>query len=139
MDEAERLPWTSQLELDDASYRRQLAYLLQRSPFYRAKLAGHDTNGGLDAIGSLPLTEKSELKATCSDENPFGDQLSVAPDELVRVYSTSGTTGTPSFIPLTASDLDNWVTGSGRSYAASGLGLGDRVVTTYNAGPFVAC
>ena len=56
MDEAERLPWTSQLELDDASYRRQLAYLLQRSPFYRAKLAGHDTNGGLDAIGSLPLT-----------------------------------------------------------------------------------
>jgi len=77
-------------------------------------------------------------KATCSDGNPFGDHLCVAPDELVRVYSTSGTTGSPSFIPLTASDLDNWVTGSARSYAASGVGAGDRVVTTYNAGPFVA-
>src|SRR5262249_33086570 len=120
------------------SYRRQLAYLLERSPFYRAKLAGHDTGGGLDAIASLPLTEKNELRETCSDESPFGDQLCVAPDELVRVYSTSGTTGTPSFIPLTASDLDNWVTGSARSYAASGLAATDRVVTTYNAGPFVA-
>ena len=48
------------------------------------------------------------------------------------------TTGTPSYIPLTASDLDNWVTGSARSYAASGIGSGDTVVTTYNAGPFVA-
>ena len=138
MDEVERLPWTSQRELDDASFRYQLAYLLAHSPFYRGKLAGHDTTGGLDTIATLPLTEKSELKATCSDENPFGDHLCVAPDELVRVYSTSGTTGTPSFIPLTASDLDNWVTGSARSYAASGLGAGDRVVTTYNAGPFVA-
>jgi len=138
MDEVERLPWTSQRELDDASFRYQLAYLLAHSPFYRGKLAGHDTTGGLDTIATLPLTEKSELKATCSDENPFGDHLCVAPDELVRVYSTSGTTGTPSFIPLTVSDLDNWVTGSARSYAASGLGAGDRVVTTYNAGPFVA-
>jgi phenylacetate-CoA ligase len=56
----------------------------------------------------------------------------------VRIYSTSGTTGTPSYIPLTASDLDNWVMGSARSYAASGIAAGQRIVTTYNAGPFVA-
>jgi phenylacetate-CoA ligase len=56
----------------------------------------------------------------------------------VRIYSTSGTTGTPSFIPLTAGDLDNWVTGSARSYAASGISAGQRIVSTYNAGPFVA-
>jgi phenylacetate-CoA ligase len=56
----------------------------------------------------------------------------------VRIYSTSGTTGTPSFIPLTAGDLDNWVTGSARSYAASGVVPGQRIVSTYNAGPFVA-
>ena len=46
--------------------------------------------------------------------------------------------GAPSYIPLTARDLANWVTGSARSYAASGIAKGDRVVTTYNAGPFVA-
>ncbi len=56
----------------------------------------------------------------------------------MRIYSTSGTTGTPSYIPLTARDLDDWVTGSARSYAASGIGAGQRIVSTYNAGPFVA-
>jgi phenylacetate-CoA ligase len=56
----------------------------------------------------------------------------------VRVYSTSGTTGEPSYIPLTAGDLENWVTGSARSYAASGVAPGQRIVSTYNAGPFVA-
>ncbi len=56
----------------------------------------------------------------------------------MRIYSTSGTTGTPSYIPLTAQDLDNWITGSSRSYAASGVEPGQRIVSTYNAGPFAA-
>jgi len=137
MDDAERLPWVEQVALDDRSYREQVAYLLERSPFYRAKLAGQDV-GGLEDIGRLPLTEKQELKATCTAENPIGAHLCVDRRELVRIYSTSGTTGTPSFIPLTAGDLDNWVSGSARSYGASGLGLCEMVVTTYNAGPFVA-
>ena len=71
-------------------------------------------------------------------ERPFGAHFCASPPELVRVYSTSGTTGAPSYIPLTASDLDNWVTGSARSYAGSGISPGERVVSTYNAGPFVA-
>jgi phenylacetate-CoA ligase len=86
----------------------------------------------------LPLTEKAELRATITPENPFGSHLCVEQSEIVRIYSTSGTTGTPSFIPLTAGDLDNWVTGSARSYAASGVVPGQRIVSTYNAGPFVA-
>jgi phenylacetate-CoA ligase len=138
MTDVERLPWAEQLALDDESFRQQLAYLLERSPFYREKLAGQDANIGLDEIARLPLTEKPEVKATCTPTSPFGAQLCVEPSELVRIYSTSGTTGTPSYIPLTESDLDNWVTGSARSYAASGLARGDRVLTTYNAGPFVA-
>ena len=56
----------------------------------------------------------------------------------MRIYSTSGTTGTPSYIPLTAGDLENWITGSARSYAASGVAAGQRIVSTYNAGPFAA-
>jgi phenylacetate-CoA ligase len=58
--------------------------------------------------------------------------------EIVRIYSTSGTTGAPSYVPLTAGDLENWVTASARSYAASGVLPGQRIVSTYNAGPFVA-
>ena len=116
----------------------QLAYLLERSPFYREKLAGFDTAGGLAEIGQLPLTEKDELRRTRTPENPFGAHLCASSHELVRIYSTSGTTGTPSYIPLTAGDLDDWVTGSARSYAASGISAGQRIVSTYNAGPFVA-
>jgi phenylacetate-CoA ligase len=41
-------------------------------------------------------------------------------------------------VPLTAGDLDNWVTTSARSYAASGITAGQRILTTYNAGPFAA-
>ena len=136
--DVEARPWAEQLALDDASYREQLAYLLERSPFYRAKLAGEDTAGGLAEIAQLPLTEKDELRETRTPENPFGAHLCAEPRELVRIYSTSGTTGTPSYVPLTADDLDNWVTGSARSYAASGISAGQRIVSTYNAGPFVA-
>ena len=141
--EVETRPWDEQLALDDASYRAQLAYLLDRSAFYREKLtaAGFSSlgaTGGLADIAALPLTGKDELRATCTLENPIGAHLCAVPSEIVRIYSTSGTTGTPSYIPLTADDLDNWVTGSARSYAASGVAAGQRIVSTYNAGPFVA-
>jgi phenylacetate-CoA ligase len=135
--EVETRPWAEQLALDDASFRTQLDYLLDRSPFYREKLAGV-TPGGLADIARLPLTDKQELKATCTPDNPIGAHLCVPPSDLVRIYSTSGTTGTPSYVPLTAGDLDNWVTGSARSYAASGVVAGQRIVSTYDAGPFVA-
>jgi phenylacetate-CoA ligase len=138
--DVETRPWEEQLALDDASYRDQLAYVLQRSDFYRAKLdldSAADA-GGLDQIARLPLTDKRELRETVTDDNPVGTHLCADPAELVRIYSTSGTTGAPSFIPLTADDLENWVTGSARSYAASGVAAGQRIVSTYNAGPFVA-
>jgi phenylacetate-CoA ligase len=135
--DVEARPWEEQLALDDESYRAQLAYLLERSPFYREKLAGVP-GGGLAEIAELPLTDKQELRETCTRDDPFGAHFCAEPSELVRVYSTSGTTGTPSYIPLTATDLENWVTGSARSYAASGVRAGERIVSTYNAGPFVA-
>ena len=139
----ETRPWAEQLALDDASYRSQLGYLFERSAFYREKLAAAGVAsagaaGGLGEIAQLPLTEKREIRETCTPENPIGAHLCVAAPEIVRIYSTSGTTGTPSYIPLTAGDLDNWVTGSARSYAASGVEAGQRLVSTYNAGPFAA-
>jgi phenylacetate-CoA ligase len=78
------------------------------------------------------------VKATATRGNPIGTHLCVERGEIARIYSTSGTTGTPSYIPLTAGDLDNWIRGSARSYAASGVSAGERIVSTYNAGPFVA-
>jgi phenylacetate-CoA ligase len=141
--EVEARPWPEQLALDDESYRAQLAYLFERSAFYREKLAAAGVAsaaeaGGLGELAQLPLTDKQELKSTATRENPVGAHLCAEQAEIVRIYSTSGTTGSPSYIPLTTGDLENWVTGSARSYAASGIAAGERIVTTYNAGPFVA-
>jgi phenylacetate-CoA ligase len=125
---------------DDDAYREQIAYLLERSAFYRDKLGitAPEEAGGLAEIAGLPLTDKHEIRATVTPENPIGTHLCADASEIVRIYSTSGTTGTPSYIPLTASDLENWLTGSARSYAASGIAAGERIVSTYNAGPFAA-
>jgi phenylacetate-CoA ligase len=141
--EIEARPWAEQVAADDGAYRTQLAYLFERSAFYQEKLAAAgfasaEAAGGLADIAQLPLTDKREIRATCSPEDPIGAHLCAARSEVVRIYSTSGTTGTPSYVPLTEGDLDNWVTASARSYGASGIGAGQRLVSTYNAGPFAA-
>jgi phenylacetate-CoA ligase len=141
--DVETRPWDEQLVIDDGNLRAQLAYLCQHSRFYKEKLGkagiGNAADaGGLATISALPFTEKSELRASCTPDNPIGTHLCVDSADIVRIYSTSGTTGTPSYIPLTRADLANWVEGSARSYAAAGLAAGQRIVSTYNAGPFVA-
>jgi len=139
----ETLPWAEQAERDDPAYREQIAYLFVKSRFFAEKLkgAGFETPAhvaGLADIGKLPLTGKDELRLTRSAADPIGTHLAADMSDLVRVFSTSGTTGVPSYIPLTQGDLENWIRTSCRSYAASGLSEGERIVTSYNAGPFVA-
>jgi phenylacetate-CoA ligase len=139
----ETLPWAEQKAHDDPLYREQIRYLFERSRFFREKLQTHgfttpESVGGLDDIDALPLTEKDELRASRSEADPIGTHLAAPMEEVVRVFSTSGTTGVPSYIPLTAGDLENWVRTSIRSYGASGLTPKQRIVSTYNAGPFVA-
>jgi phenylacetate-CoA ligase len=128
---------------DDGLYRRQVAYLFERSEFYRHKLrdagfADAAQVGGLDDIAMLPFTEKDELRASRTRAFPMGTHIAARDADIMRIYSTSGTTGVPSFIPLTWSDLQGWHAISSRSYSASGARSGDRIVSTYGAGPFVA-
>lgn len=132
-------PWTEQWALDDLAFHTQLEYLLARSAFYKTKLRGHDAAKlGLPHIHELPFTEKGELRASCTAENPIGGHLCATRGEIARVFSTSGTTGTPSYIPLTAQDYENWQVTSMRTYATAGVQKGGGVVSTYNAGPFAA-
>ncbi|MEJ8573651.1 phenylacetate--CoA ligase family protein [Microbaculum marinum] len=141
--ELETLAWEDRLRRDGQRYREQVGYLFEHSRFYRRKLteagfAAAADVGGLEDIAELPFTEKDELRATRSEADPIGTHLAAPIEEVVRIFSTSGTTGLPSYIPLTAGDLDNWVRTSSRTYAATGMEKGRRVVSTYNAGPFVA-
>jgi phenylacetate-CoA ligase len=141
--EIEQAPWEDEAKVAAPLYLKQIEYLFERSRFYREKLeragfATHGAVGGLEAIEGVPLTEKDELRRSRSADEPIGAHLTASPEEIVRIYSTSGTTGTPSYIPLTRPDLEVWERTSARSYGASGLSRGERIVSTYNAGPFVA-
>jgi phenylacetate-CoA ligase len=141
--EIETRPPEEQFRLDAIQYRRQLEYLYERSAFYRRKLkdAGFPdatSAGPLEQIHELPFTEKDELRRTQAGHPPLGEHLACDPKDLVRVYSTSGTTGTPCYVGLTANDLEMYATNVARGYTAAGFAPGQRIVVCINAGPFVA-
>jgi phenylacetate-CoA ligase len=124
-------------------YKTQIAALFQRSGFYREKLraagfADAAAVGGLEQIRALPFTEKDELRKSQAAQPPLGAHAAIDISQAARIYSTSGTSGAPLYIPLSRKDLDDWRDIACRSYTRSGLRAGDRLVTTYNAGPFVA-
>ena len=113
---------------------RHVAALRQRSPFYRDKLAGVE-----DApFEALPFTIKDEIRESLAAEPPLGRHLAVPLEDVRRIYSTSGTTGDPSYIAVTQADLEGWTEIGARSYAATGIAPSQRAVLTYNSGPFVA-
>ncbi len=141
--EIETRPVSEQFAIDRNAYREQIKYLMRNSAFYQKKLAdaGFDTPesiGGLDDIAALPFTEKDEIRASQANFPPFGNHVAANPDELVRVFSTSGTTGTPCYLGLTKADLDMYATNVARGYSAAGFKPGQRLVVGFNAGPFVA-
>ena len=125
------------------SYRLQIARLYERSAFYRNKLqaagfASAEAVGGLERIAALPFTEKDELRKSQAAHPPLGAHAAIDLAQAARIYSTSGTSGAPLYIPLTANDLKDWLEIGRASYSRNGLKAGERIVTTYGAGPFVA-
>jgi phenylacetate-CoA ligase len=127
----------------DDLYRAQVTRLFERSPFYREKLSAAGfvsprEAGGLADIARLPFTEKDELRASQAAHPPLGAHAAVDISQAARVYSTSGTSGAPLYIPLTRADVEQWREIGRRTYSCNGLAVGQRVVTTYGAGPFVA-
>lgn len=102
---------------------------------YAKKFAGID----IDAIKTpedfarLPFTDKSDLRATY----PLGP-IAVPTSEVVRIHSSSGTTGTPVVIPYTQKDVDDWATQFARCYEYAGVTKEDRVQITPGYGLWTA-
>lgn len=129
--------------IDEALFGKQIDYLFDHSPFYRDKLndAGFRDAaavGGLDDLADLPFTTKDELRRSQAEHSPLGAHCAAPLDKIARIYSTSGTSGVPMYIPLTQNDLARWIRTSKRTYTAAGIRPHHRVLTTYNSGPFVA-
>ncbi len=89
-------------------------------PFYRQKLkecgVHPDDIKKREDITKLPFTTKEDLR----DSYPFG-LFAVSPEELVRVHTSSGTSGKPKVVGYTRNDLENWVNMVARSLYMVGV------------------
>lgn len=86
-----------------------------------------------DDFVKLPFTEKDELR-TCY---PLGI-TAVEEKKIVRIHSSSGTTGTPVIIPYTKKDVDDWAIIFKRCYEMAGVSDMDRVHITPGYGLWTA-
>ena len=104
---------------------------LRRSAFYRARLGDNELRT-VEDLRRLPLSTKEELRADQRARPPFGDHLCADPRDLVRMHVTSGTTGEPVAIGLTARDhLANSAIG-GEAFRIAGLRRDDLVAHCLN-------
>ncbi|MDR1943377.1 MAG: phenylacetate--CoA ligase [Synergistaceae bacterium] len=86
-----------------------------------------------DDFLKLPFTEKEDLR----NAYPLG-LLAVPEDEIVRVHSSSGTTGAPVIIPYTRRDVEDWAIMFRRCYETAGVTREDRVHITPGYGLWTA-
>ena len=109
--------------------------LIASGSFYGKKLkeAGITSVDSAEAFEELPFSEKGDLR----DAYPLG--LMTAPEkDIVRIHSSSGTTGKPVIIPYTAKDVDDWAIMFKRCYEMAGITDEDRIQVTPGYGLWTA-
>lgn len=123
----------SQHQLDLVNDR--IRALTASGSFYGKKLeaAGITSVATPEDFEKLPFSEKNDLR----DAYPLG--LMTAPEEeIVRIHSSSGTTGKPVIIPYTQKDVDDWAIMFARCYETAGITKKDRIQITPGYGLWTA-
>ena len=125
----------SRLEKLQMERLQQTLARCMRIPFYKQRFAAcglrPEDIRTLDDVRKLPFTTKQNLR----DNYPFG--LSAVPlEEVVRLHSSSGTTGTPTVILHTQHDLDEWANAVARCLYMVGLRKGDIFQNSSGYGMF---
>ncbi|MGN0580806.1 MAG: phenylacetate--CoA ligase family protein [Ruminococcus sp.] len=113
----------------------RISALIEADSFYGKKLreAGVSSVSTPEDFEKLPFSEKKDLR----EAYPLG--LMTAPEEqIVRIHSSSGTTGLPVIIPYTAKDVDDWGIMFKRCYETAGITNMDRIQITPGYGLWTA-
>lgn len=112
-----------QLQQVDAQVKR----LLKSGSFYGEvyRKAGISGVSSQEDFEKLPFSSKDDLR----NAYPLGIQA-VPEEEVVRIHSSSGTTGKPVIIPYTAKDVDDWAIMFARCYETAGITNRDRIQIT---------
>lgn len=115
--------------------KEEFKTLKDRSAFYAKKFKDIDlTDVQTQAdFEKLPFTEKADLRAAY----PLG-LAAVPPEKIVRIHSSSGTTGTPVIIPYTQKDVVDWAIQFARCYEYAGITPSDRIQITPGYGLWTA-
>ena len=120
-----------QLALADRQIKRILASGNYYSEVY--KKAGITGVNSEEDFRKIPFTDKADLR----NAYPLGIQA-VPDEEVVRIHSSSGTTGKPVIIPYTAKDVEDWATMFARCYEIAGITKKDRIQITPGYGLWTA-
>ncbi len=118
-----------------AQVNHQIDALVSAGSFYGKKLkeVGVTRINSPEDFENLPFSEKSDLR----EAYPLG--LMTAPEkDIVRIHSSSGTTGLPVIIPYTAKDVDDWAIMFARCYEYAGITPMDRIQITPGYGLWTA-
>jgi len=105
------------------------------SAFYRShfKDINIDDIKSMEDFQKLPFTDKEDLR----EAYPLG-LLAVPDEKIVRVHSSSGTTGAPVIIPYTQKDVHDWAIMFKRCYETAGITSKDRIHITPGYGLWTA-
>jgi len=113
------------LEVQEKALLSQLEYVWANSTFYQHKFreSGVELRDvrKLEGLNKLPFTEKAELRDSQLMSPPLGTHIASPMSKVKRIYSTSGTTGRPTFIGLTEQDINTWREAACRAFWACGL------------------
>ncbi|HQY28612.1 MAG TPA: hypothetical protein PK787_07430, partial [Burkholderiaceae bacterium] len=110
----ETMPREALAELQLGRLQRQVRYNYDRSPVHRRKFdeagARPDDIRSLEDFARIPVMTKDEHRRVQEESlerhgNPFALMACAAPEEIVRINATSGTTGVPTLYTLTAHDV----------------------------------
>ena len=128
-------------DVQEKALLRQLKYVWENSEFYQKKFADANIElsdiKGLEDLAKLPFTEKAELRDSQINNPPLGTHMACSKDQVKRVYSTSGTTGRPTFIGVTKRDIETWKEAASRAFWTGGF-RPDSIVPLVVAPFFIA-
>lgn len=111
--------------VQDDLLAKHLNYCLSNSPYYRKHLKRTDLkNVNIGSLSRIDFTEKTDI------ERYNDDFLAVAQDKIADIVLSSGTTGKPTKIIYTDSDLKRLAYNEKQSFSSAGLTSQDKVLLT---------
>lgn len=133
--EYECMPRTELAKLQLRRLQSTVAWVYERVPYYRDALDALGVKPrdvkSLDDVRLLPFTDKTALR----DTYPFA-MFAVPMEKVVRVHSSSGTTGKPIVVGYTRGDLNTWSECTARVASSAGVVESDRVQMAFLYGMF---